>query len=325
MALLCPSCQNQVALPQIPMREGIDIRCQNCDSKLRIELALVHMTGKPPVQENAHPVNPDRVLVAVIGEVTEEMISEVLSEVGFTVTTANSTEKMLESLQKERPGLGIFDVGMDGVFDKVIPEIRSGGVLGQMKVILLSSIHNQARYKREPDSLYGADDYIERHHIEDQLVLKAHALMKKKPSPPAPEAVPQPEPQPPAGKAEEETPPVSAEAPARPAAPLEGKKEGPPVQPEIKKQPVPAGDLTEHDSAKRLARLIISDIALYNQKQVEEGVKKGTFHDLLREELEEGQKLYKSRISKGVLEDTRYYEEAITDFIEKQKVRFAGL
>ena len=42
------------------------------------------------------------------------------------------------------------------------------------------------------------------------------------------------------------------------------------------------------DEAKRLARTILSDILLYNQAKVKEGIEKDSLFDILTEELAEG-------------------------------------
>ena len=49
------------------------------------------------------------------------------------------------------------------------------------------------------------------------------------------------------------------------------------------------------EKARRLARNIVSDIALYNQSKVEEGVQDGTFFELLAKEIGEGRRLFKER------------------------------
>ena len=333
MALSCPSCSQQITLPHIPLREGIEIYCEKCNAKHSLLLSL-----SPPSQRATTPVTPGpidskKVLVSVIGEVTEEMISEVLSDAGLNVVTATSADHVLESVMKHRPGLVILDVGLEGVFDKIIPQIKNENTLRDMKILLLSSIHNKTRYKREPESLYGADDYVERHHIEDQLVYKVQTLLNLKaetvaPSASKPAEIPKSsspvadlkpaEPtQPVAPPAEVTPPPVLGPSETKTVA-VEPQK----VDPAPKKHAPPAGDLAEHDAAKRLARLIISDIALYNQRQVEEGVKNGNFHDLLQDELDEGLKLYQNRTTQDVLQATDYYEEAISEFISKQKARF---
>ena len=333
MALSCPSCSNQVTLPHIPLREDIEIYCEKCNAKLNLVLSFSPSSQGAGIPLAPAPIDSKKVLVSVIGEVTEEMISEVLSDAGLNVVKAISTDHVLESVVKHRPGLAILDVGLEGVFDKIIPRMKNENALKDMKILLLSSIHNKARYKREPESLYGADDYVERHHIEDQLVYKVQTLLKLKiETTPLPASKPVETPKSSAPVAQvkpaEPVQPVASPAEVTPPpvpVPSEGKTvavEPSKVDPAPKKQAPPAGDLAEHDAAKRLARLIISDIALYNQKQVEEGVKNGNFHDLLKDELGEGLKLYETRTPEVVAQATDYYGEAISEFVSKQKARF---
>jgi hypothetical protein len=80
------------------------------------------------------------------------------------------------------------------------------------------------------------------------------------------------------------------------------------------------GDPAAHEAAKRLARIIISDIALYNQRAVEEGVRNGTIHDVLRDEIQEGKKLYERRVPAEIVSSTDYYREAIDGFARKRKM-----
>jgi hypothetical protein len=79
------------------------------------------------------------------------------------------------------------------------------------------------------------------------------------------------------------------------------------------------GDPTAHEAAKRLARIIMSDIALYNQRAIDEGVRNDTMYDLLKDEIEEGKKLYESRVPAEIASSTDYYREAIDEFIRKRK------
>ncbi|MBI3084375.1 MAG: histidine kinase, partial [candidate division NC10 bacterium] len=47
-----------------------------------------------------------------------------------------------------------------------------------------------------------------------------------------------------------------------------------------------------HERAKRLARLIVGDIVLYNQDKIAEGIKNDTLFQVLEKELEVGRKYY---------------------------------
>ena len=54
--------------------------------------------------------------------------------------------------------------------------------------------------------------------------------------------------------------------------------------------------ITTPEAAWRLARTIISDIALYNKDKVIEGIKNDRIFELLEEELKEGEELFFTRV-----------------------------
>lgn len=74
-----------------------------------------------------------------------------------------------------------------------------------------------------------------------------------------------------------------------------------------------------HEKAKRLARLIVADIALYNGPAVEEGVRNNTFVKLLSHEIKEARALYAQRVSEDVRKDTTYLEDAFRELISRKK------
>jgi len=72
------------------------------------------------------------------------------------------------------------------------------------------------------------------------------------------------------------------------------------------------------DEAKRLARTILSDILLYNQAKVKEGIEKDSLFDVLTEELAEGKKYYESMVDEEIRNSTNYFNEAVVDVLLKQ-------
>ncbi|MDT8440145.1 MAG: hypothetical protein RQ723_00615 [Desulfuromonadales bacterium] len=70
--------------------------------------------------------------------------------------------------------------------------------------------------------------------------------------------------------------------------------------------------------AFRLARAIVSDIALYNQEKVQEGIKNDTLFDLLQDELAEGREHFHGRVSPELTERDHLYDRAIVDIMVKQ-------
>lgn len=71
------------------------------------------------------------------------------------------------------------------------------------------------------------------------------------------------------------------------------------------------------DQAKRLARAILSDVAMYNKEKVENGIKNDNIFDVLSEELEEGRQHFLSRVSSDVNPDM-VYEIAVVDVLIKR-------
>lgn len=77
------------------------------------------------------------------------------------------------------------------------------------------------------------------------------------------------------------------------------------------------GVVRDPDVARRIARAVVSDIALYNAKKVEEGIASDTLFDLLKEEIEEGRSYYQSRIDPDVGRSTNFFNEALVDVLVK--------
>jgi hypothetical protein len=76
--------------------------------------------------------------------------------------------------------------------------------------------------------------------------------------------------------------------------------------------------ISTNDEAKRLARTILSDILLYNQAKVKEGIEKDSLFDVLSEELTEGRKYYESMVDVALRQSTNFFNEAVIDVLLKQ-------
>lgn len=72
------------------------------------------------------------------------------------------------------------------------------------------------------------------------------------------------------------------------------------------------------DEARRLARTILSDILLYNQAKVKEGIEKDSLFDVLTDELAEGKKYYESMVDEEVRRESNFFNEAVVDVLIKQ-------
>ena len=74
-------------------------------------------------------------------------------------------------------------------------------------------------------------------------------------------------------------------------------------------------DINDQKSALRLARTIASDLKLYNQKKVEEGLKHDSLFEILANEIQEGREHYESRVNPQILNQTNFLDRAIVDVL----------
>ena len=72
------------------------------------------------------------------------------------------------------------------------------------------------------------------------------------------------------------------------------------------------------EAARRLARAIASDLSLYNEEKIVQGIQSDDLFNVLAEEIEEGRALYKSRVSPSLYEKN-FYDRALVDILVKSK------
>lgn len=85
------------------------------------------------------------------------------------------------------------------------------------------------------------------------------------------------------------------------------------------------GDVTaaveprEYEEARRLARLILSDIVIYHSEKVEQGIRGNNFFETLRDEIEEGRQYYETRVPFRVRRETEIFTETLQQFVEMKR------
>jgi predicted Zn finger-like uncharacterized protein len=355
--------------------KGVRVRCPRCGTVLharRPEQTPEMPPPLPPVRLQASPVPAQQpptapgitVLIALENEGARAMIRDILFEHGFGVEEAADGLVALKKVADLRPQVVIVDVGLPGIYGfELCERIKEHQKESAPKIILLASTYDIHRYKRGPVSLYGADDYIEKHQIADLLVLKIRRLLYGEPAGEPSEhegvapAAETPTLQPAMKRSEDafefspetllrddiEEPVTAPAGPGGAAGPepapsswldtfIKQSQDGPAMSPDSFSvessvlhggdavlSPVAEGDPEAVGKAKRLARIIVSDVALYNQDTVREGILNGTFYDLLRDDIEEGRQLYEKRVPSPIREMRDYYQEAFDSFIEAQK------
>jgi len=300
MIVSCPACSARLRLDRKRLDgKRLTLRCARCREAFKVEVP----------RHGAESVSAG-VLVAHGDASIRETIGEVLAQEGVSFRVCHDGLAALEIMEAAPPRVAIVDVALPGLFAfEVVEKVRKRPGLEKVKIILLSSVYNKMAYKRTPSSLYGADDYIEKHHIADKLVPKINRLMV--------DVVPGPA----GADCEEEV--TSGQRPGL------GEEEAPPgefvFRTNEKIRRAEAGEVAGPvsgealEKAERLARIIVSDIALYNQDRVEEGIRCGTFFELLAGEIEEGERLFRGRISPEVSRQGELLKEAFHAFVDRRR------
>lgn len=316
MNIVCVKCGTGVAYELASLADQAVVVCSGCGVGLRVVLQSFTVPATASAPSSAGSAGQGRVLVAVEGEATREAIRDLLSGAGYAVIEVSTGREAVEQVNRQQPMLAVVDVGLtDMVGHQVCEAIRGGSMGAAIKIILVAAIHNKARYRRQPGNLFGADDFIERHQIEGELVGKVTSLCR----PGAPAAAPAPEPAGPPPVREVRTPVVSIAPPfptaVRPPDPAPKAA----AQPLSVAAPVAKAANPGQEAALRLARIIVSDIALYNAKKVDEGVLGGAFFEVLRAEIEEGRRLYEERKSSDLPRDVDYFQQTLEQFVATRK------
>lgn len=231
------------------------------------------------------------VLVAHDSDGIRKVVEMLLRGAGYDVRAVADGNACREALATLAPAALVLDVALPDVLAfAMIEEARSRSP--GLRVVLVASIYNRTSYKRRPTSLYGADDYVEQHHIPDSLVGKLDALLG-------------------ATASTTSTRPMAEESTDR-AVRVAG--EG-----RLEAGAASATHAAGIARAERLARLIVTDIALYNGDALTKPIRAESVEQLearLRGDLEEGRLLFDLRVPAAIRRERDFIGDALRAFVE---------
>ncbi|HVT43674.1 MAG TPA: hypothetical protein VMT00_04720 [Thermoanaerobaculia bacterium] len=88
----------------------------------------------------------------------------------------------------------------------------------------------------------------------------------------------------------------------------------------------PAGDEGKrHDEAKRFARLLVSEIKLYNESKVDQGRKNKDLYERLKEDIDRSRQMYDERIGEDVRKGSNYFYEELVRILADGNADALGL
>ncbi len=329
MIAACPTCGARYRIDVSKLRpEGARLRCARCEAVFRVRppaepehpratvsaapspAGAFEETGTPAATRTRAPIPPaavparasvqarpsapatprsiprDRerlVLVADSEPEAGQALVGALTAWGCESLLVHDGVEAILNVQRSLPRVVVLDAALPKMFGFQVCELmKRNESLRVIHVVLVGAIHDQGRYRRPPGELYGADAYVERHELPGALapLLERFGLLPRGSTAEPPRQIPEPAPR----RSAAPQPPQPAAVPARGSAP---RSSGDPLD-EARAQ------------AERLARIIVSDIVLYNAARFEAGVRSGDVIAALDSELEEGRALFAARIDPRV-------------------------
>lgn len=384
MLIGCPGCKANYVFEDAKITaQGVKLRCYRCQTVFRVvRKRVTPASGVVPVVGERY----GKIISLVVAHESPafcEAVQRVVANESFLVYDSNDGGEAMAIIERVKPDVVLLDVALPTMYGFEICEaMRKDPRLAQTKIILLAAIYDKRRYRRDPASLYGADDVIEKHRIPGELVARIHSLLGtqsqgershdtgaeqtvadvdnwlearsdgQEGSAYAPLA---------AGDEMASAPgphEVSADlatavgsTPAWDgvdlAAPVVGTTSvapaGDPFTAELTQsfgeakaasEPTtgieaiavtvaePENLPEDHLKARRLARIIVADIALYNPEKVRQGIMEGNISQLLAEEYAEGEALYAQRVAADIRATTNFLPEAWQQLIARKAAEF---
>lgn len=310
MIAACPTCKTKFRIANERLRpEGVRLRCTQCSAVFRVKAPVAAPEPLEPTvdaEQTPQPraLDPEKLVVVAIADADlGKQAAAAVEDWGLhSAVTFDGVEAVL-TIQRMLPRAVVLDAALPKMFGFQVCELlKRNESLKHIKVVLVGAIHHPDRYRRTPGELYGADLYLESQDLPEGLrpALQDFGLPfggtptpTPVPSPPL-ESVPEPGPEPAAAP---EAPAMPEPAPA-PEAPAPA--------------PASADPLAEaREKARRLARIIVSDVVLYNEDKFRAAVATGNVEQAMNADLAEGRALFQSRTDPRILEECDYLREEL--------------
>ncbi len=288
MVTQCPKCQTEQTLQANQIDDGSKIVCPDCHAHLKVKVLLEiddSQTSYFKADENTQQ-HKNTALVCIDGEATREVLKTLLEDAGFHMLDIPSGISSFMSMKLDAPKIALVDAGFtDMSGTELVSQIKNNAHLAKTPVILVSSMFEKnTKYREEDPELYGADDFIDRDQIPQNLMAKIERLLQGK----------------------EPILETFSEEDAF-GAPIEEDEQM------ISDEASPE----EIQEARDLAEKIVSDISLFNHRKIEEGLQNDTLFELLGDEIKEGKQFFESKTNK-TLWNAGYLEEALENLIAKK-------
>jgi predicted Zn finger-like uncharacterized protein len=333
MIAVCPKCSARYRVDPARLGpEGAKLRCSKCSALFLVRAPAkataptASATGSSggasafPVQassgaratgrasetvgDSARRGSAPLVLVADADAARAKTSTDTIERGGLAVHTVHDGVEAMLAIQRMLPRVVVLDATLPRMNGFEICEIvKRNESLRSIHVVLIGGARSASRGPDDSSDAYGADDHLESPDLPDGLVtvLRPFGLVPHVAPPPRglPSAPARSGPIAHAASA-----PKSVERPARPSAPTpiaraSGEAAADPVREE------------ERERARRLARIAVSEMLLYQPEKFAQACRDGTLERALELEIQEARALIRQRIGPEVRAEADFVLEEL--------------
>ncbi len=315
----CPKCSARYRVdPDRIGPDGAKLRCTKCSAVFLVR------TSKAPAAPPPDVDSERLVLIADPDQNRGKATVEAVRSWGLDAVLVHDGVEAMLTIQRLLPKAIVLDAALPKMFGfQVCEVVKRNESLRETTVVLVSAIHHQERYRRDPSELYGADVYLEGPDLPGGLMpllrdaglpmnvseadstqspVAADRQPIEPPPPviasPTPTATPAPDPNdstlPNIRAVAEPTQPEIAQPPVTPAEP---RPPQPPAPPAVDEDPERTA---ERERAHRLARIAVSEMVLYQPEKFDQASRDGVLEQTMDLEIQEARALLRQRIGDEV-------------------------
>jgi len=189
MIAACPKCGARYRIEKGKLRrEGTRLRCSRCEAVFRVSpppaqteraeaIAIPEVAPEPvrtSAQESLGGTDAERERLVLVADAEVEAgkaIAAALVEGGLQPVLVHDGVEAILAIQRTLPRAVVLDAGLPKMFGFQVCELmKRNESLRHIQVLLIGAIHQRDRYRRAPSEIYGADAYLERHQLRENLL-----------------------------------------------------------------------------------------------------------------------------------------------------------
>jgi predicted Zn finger-like uncharacterized protein len=325
MIAACPRCAVRYRIdPAWIGPAGRRLRCARCEAVFPVRTTDLPPQAEPPptptsaVTESEPSGSAAQILIADAQEAHGRQAAAAVAACGLRPVLVHDGAEAMTQIGRTLPTVAVLDVALPRMRGLEICEYVKRIGPAETRIILVGSL-------RHRDRRYGADVYLDRSDLAEGLIPALHQLGVVASVKPAPETAVPPaplEPAPPRPQSVRRAPEEVAPRQTKPHSPVVADTPRGEQAAAVTRAggPLEDADLSEARAyAERLARVIVSDIALYYPDRLETANREGNVLEQLEDLLDEGRVLFRQRIDDRVAGDRDFIAEELLRVAEARK------